>query len=166
MIQQMEFDTPLGTMRAVARDGCLAALDFLAAEVAAKPAEPSPATGIAPLLRRVREQVLAYFDGRLRRFDLPLELQGTAFQRRVWERLRQIPYGETIAYGRLASALGMPGSARAVGGAVGRNPVPLVVPCHRVIGHDGKLVGFASGLDRKRFLLALERSAQSGGKGP
>lgn len=101
-------------------------------------------------------QLDAYFAGRLRRFDLPLAPSGTDFQLRVWEQLRAIPYGETRSYGQLADALGSPGASRAVGLANGRNPLSIIVPCHRVIGANGSLTGFAGGVERKRLLLDLE----------
>ncbi len=103
-----------------------------------------------------REQLDAYFAGELERFDLRLAPAGTAFQLRVWEELQRIPFGETISYGELADRVGRPGAARAVGTANGRNPLAIVVPCHRVIGSDGALHGFAGGLERKRWLLAHE----------
>jgi methylated-DNA-[protein]-cysteine S-methyltransferase len=102
-------------------------------------------------------QLEAYFDGRLTRFELPLRLEGTEFQRRVWDALLQIPYGETASYGEIAGRIGAPGAARAVGLANGRNPVGIIVPCHRVIGSDGSLTGYGGGLDRKLTLLQLER---------
>ncbi|MFN3763308.1 MAG: methylated-DNA--[protein]-cysteine S-methyltransferase, partial [Anaerolineae bacterium] len=89
-------------------------------------------------------------------FDLPLDLRGTPFQRRVWEELRRVPYGQTVAYGELARRVGRPGAARAVGRAVGANPVPIIVPCHRVVGADGSLVGYGGGLEIKAALLRLE----------
>jgi len=97
-----------------------------------------------------------YFAGRLREFTVPLDLRGTPFQRKVWELLRNIPYGETRSYGQIAHALGRPTAVRAVGGANARNPVSIIVPCHRVIGSDGKLTGYGGGLDRKEALLNLE----------
>lgn len=109
----------------------------------------------------VTEQLAAYFGGRLRRFDLPLCPEGTKFQQNVWMQLRAIPYGETRSYGQIAEALGSPGASRAVGLANGRNPLPIIVPCHRVIGADGSLTGFAGGMDRKRFLLDLENGVGS-----
>jgi len=102
-------------------------------------------------------QLKSYFAGQLTEFDLPLAPAGTEFQRRVWAGLRTIPYGETVSYGELARQLGSPSASRAVGLANGRNPIAIVVPCHRVIGSDGSLTGYGGGLDRKRFLLALER---------
>ncbi|QXC60816.1 methylated-DNA--[protein]-cysteine S-methyltransferase [Aquihabitans sp. G128] len=106
------------------------------------------------------EQLEAYFAGELRRFDLVLEPSGSPFQHRVWEQLRAIPYGETRSYGQLATALGDPGLSRAVGTANGRNPLSIIVPCHRVIGADGSLTGFGGGLPRKRLLLDLESGAR------
>ena len=103
------------------------------------------------------DQLEAYFGGRLTRFELPLRLEGTEFQRRVWDALLQIPYGETASYGEIAGRVGTPGAARAVGLANGRNPVSIVVPCHRVIGSDGSLTGYGGGLHRKLTLLQLER---------
>lgn len=102
------------------------------------------------------EQLGAYFAGELTAFDLELKLRGTEFQRRVWQALLTIPYGETRSYGQIAEQIGAPGSARAVGWANGHNPIAIVVPCHRVIGANGSLTGFGGGLDRKRALLDLE----------
>jgi methylated-DNA-[protein]-cysteine S-methyltransferase len=102
-------------------------------------------------------QLEEYFAGRRETFDVPLQMHGTPFERRVWSALREIPYGETISYGELASRIEQPTGARAVGLANGRNPVAVVVPCHRVIGADGSLTGYGGGLERKRILLELER---------
>jgi methylated-DNA-[protein]-cysteine S-methyltransferase len=101
----------------------------------------------------------AYFAGQLASFDLELEPAGTPFQRTVWLALRDIPFGETVTYGELAARIGATGSSRAVGLANGKNPVSIIVPCHRVIGADGSLTGYGGGLPRKRFLLDLERAA-------
>lgn len=101
-------------------------------------------------------QLGEYFRGERREFDLPLDLQGTDFQRSVWDLLLQIPYGERATYGELAERLGDPRTVRAVGAANGSNPVSIVVPCHRVVGGDGSLTGYAGGVERKRFLLDLE----------
>jgi len=114
-----------------------------------------------PVFAAAREQLDAYFAGELRRFELPLAVGGTAFQRRVWKALTTIPYGSTTTYGGLAKELGRPAASRAVGMANGRNPVCIVIPCHRVIGADGSLTGFGGGLPRKIRLLELER-----GRGP
>jgi O-6-methylguanine DNA methyltransferase len=110
-----------------------------------------------PLLAEAARQLHAYFAGSLRGFDLPLDLAGTEFQRRVWLELTRIPYGETRSYQDVARAIGAPNAVRAVGAANGANPIPIVIPCHRVIGASGKLVGYGGGLPLKRRLLALER---------
>ncbi|WP_304438695.1 methylated-DNA--[protein]-cysteine S-methyltransferase [Angustibacter sp. Root456] len=110
-----------------------------------------------PLFADVRRQLDAYFARELREFDLPLAPRGSAFQQRVWAALREIPWGQTRSYGEIAARLGLgPEASRAVGTANGANPIPVIVPCHRVIGADGTLTGFAGGLPRKRFLLDLE----------
>lgn len=109
-----------------------------------------------PLLREAVRQLRAYFDGKLRSFDLPLDMQGTEFQKRVWAELERIPYGKTRSYMQVAVAVGAPHAVRAVGAANGANPVPIVVPCHRVIGSDGKLTGYGGGLPLKKRLLELE----------
>lgn len=109
----------------------------------------------------VAAQLEAYFAGELTEFDVPLLLEGTDFQRQVWEGLRAIPYGETRSYGELATTIGRPRAMRAVGLANGRNPVAIIVPCHRVIGADGSLTGYGGGMDRKRALLTLEQEHRS-----
>jgi len=109
------------------------------------------------VLRAAASQLTDYVEGRRRVFDLPLDLShGTAFQQAVWQELRAIPRGATLSYGAISQRLGRPMATRAVGGAVGRNPISVVVPCHRVVGASGALTGYAGGLDRKRALLALE----------
>jgi methylated-DNA-[protein]-cysteine S-methyltransferase len=108
-----------------------------------------------------RRQLAAYFEGDRREFDLPLALRGTDFQRRVWDALRRVPFGATISYAELAARIGAPYAARAVGAALGRNPVAIVVPCHRIIGSSGGLGGFGGGLDRKRWLLEHERTVDA-----
>ncbi|TPV93876.1 MAG: methylated-DNA--[protein]-cysteine S-methyltransferase [Myxococcales bacterium FL481] len=113
--------------------------------------EPSEAT----------RQILAYLDGRRTTFDLDFELRGTEFQRRAWSALLEIPYGETRSYAEQARAIGQPAAVRAVGRANGQNPLPLVVPCHRVVGRDGSLTGFGGGVPLKRRLLALEATQRS-----
>ena len=111
----------------------------------------------------VREQLDGYFAGALREFSFPLDTPGTEFQRRVWDALLEIPYGETRSYGQLATSLGMPGGARAVGMANGANRIAIVIPCHRVIESTGALRGYGGGLDRKKFLLDLERGTSGNG---
>ncbi len=103
-----------------------------------------------------RKQLKAYFAGELTEFDLPLNMRGTEFQRQVWQELQNIPFGVTISYGELAERVGNPNSSRAVGAANGRNPISIVVPCHRVIGSNGKLTGYGGGVERKEWLLAHE----------
>ena len=110
------------------------------------------------VLRNAVEQLKAYFAGKLRDFDLPLGPRGTAFQLGVWRALQEIPYGETISYGELARRIGNPKGSRAVGLANGSNPIAIVVPCHRVIGSNGKLTGYGGGLHNKEILLSIERS--------
>ncbi len=107
-------------------------------------------------------QLCAYFAGRLTRFNLPLAPEGTAFQRTVWRELEKIPYGEVLSYGELANRIGKPKASRAVGAANGLNPIPIVIPCHRVIGSDGRLTGYGGGLPIKEKLLALERAVVTG----
>jgi len=112
--------------------------------------------GADSLLDEARRQLVAYFAGRLRAFDLPLAPNGTEFQRRVWTELTKIPFGATISYARLARRVSNAAAVRAVGAANGRNPIPIIVPCHRVIGSDGSLTGFGGGLARKQWLLKHE----------
>lgn len=109
------------------------------------------------LFQRVREELSAYFRGERRIFSTSLLLRGTPFQQSVWKLLREIPYGETTTYGELAKRLGVPNASRAVGAAVGRNPVSIIVPCHRVVGSTGAVTGYAGGTDRKLALLKLEK---------
>ena len=109
-----------------------------------------------PVFAEATRQLAAYFDGRLSAFDLPLAPTGTLFQQRVWAELQRIPYGTTRSYGELARRLGSPNASRAVGLANGRNPLGIIIPCHRVVGASGKLVGYGGGLGRKEALLALE----------
>lgn len=131
------------------------------------PAENAPpdaailAADPPPLLCQAKAQLAEYFAGRRQAFALPLSPQGTAFQQAVWAQIALIPYGETRSYGEIAARLGSPAKARAVGGAAGCNPLPIVIPCHRVIGSSGSLTGFSGGLEVKRLLLRLE-SGQAG----
>jgi methylated-DNA-[protein]-cysteine S-methyltransferase len=110
------------------------------------------------VFKRVKRQLTEYFDGERRTFDIPLAPDGTDFQRAVWHALTTIPYGTTCAYRDIAVRIGQPTALRAVGAANGANPIPIIIPCHRVIGSDGSLTGFGGGLDSKRWLLDLERS--------
>ena len=152
-------DSPIGPLTLIAQDGRLAGVHMevtryepdAAALGAAVPSESEP------VLDAAAGQLGAYFSGELTSFDLPLTLGGTEFQRAVWAGLRAIGYGETISYSELARRIGQPSATRAVGLANGRNPVAIVVPCHRVIGADGSLTGYGGGMERKRFLLGLEQ---------
>ncbi|MDR2985272.1 MAG: methylated-DNA--[protein]-cysteine S-methyltransferase [Nocardiopsaceae bacterium] len=151
--------SPIGPLTLIAGNGRLAGVHMEITRY-----EPDPvALGAAvdcddePVLAAAANQLDAYFDGELIKFDLPLSLDGSRFQRTVWAALQDIPYGETISYGELAGRIGQPSASRAVGLANGRNPVSIVVPCHRVIGANGSLTGYGGGMDRKRFLLALEQ---------
>jgi methylated-DNA-[protein]-cysteine S-methyltransferase len=114
----------------------------------------------APFREAIR-QLTAYFEGRLRAFDLPLAPEGTPFQLAVWNALREIPYGQTVSYAEMARRMGRPRAVRAVGAANGRNPLPIVIPCHRLIGSDGRLTGYGGGLHVKEALLALERRGKT-----
>ena len=116
-----------------------------------------------PLLQETQKQLSAYFAGKLRQFQLPLAPKGTAFQQQCWQVLQTIPYGHTFTYQQQAEAAGKPGAARAVGMANHRNPLPIIIPCHRVVGADGKLTGYAGGLFIKEYLLELEFKALGGG---
>ena len=113
------------------------------------------------LLLEAERQLRAYLEHKLTRFDLPLAPQGTPFQHAVWQALLQVPYGQTLSYGRLAALAGHPGAARATGAACGRNPIAIIIPCHRIVGVQGQLTGYNGGLDRKRYLLALEQAVQT-----
>ena len=150
-------DSPVGELTLVARDGSLTGVYFPHHWY-----RPDPATfgdrddaGFGEAKRQLAE----YFDGDREQFDLPLDPRGDAFQHRVWELINRIPYGQTTTYGDLAKELGEGTLAKDVGAAVGRNPLSVIVPCHRVIGKDGSLTGYAGGLARKRFLLDLEEPA-------
>ena len=124
--------------------------------------EPGWERRVTPLIQRARRQLEAYFAGRRYEFDLPLEPDGTPFQRSVWRALERVPFGATVSYGELARRVRKPKASRAVGAACGRNPLPIVIPCHRVIGKDGGLVGFGGGLAMKTALLKLEEERARG----
>jgi methylated-DNA-[protein]-cysteine S-methyltransferase len=148
-------DSPVGPLTLVDDDGTLAGLYMH--EQRHLPAADRFGPRDDSVLGEVREQLGAYFAGELRTFDVPLATAGTPFQQQVWAALREVPYGSTCTYGDLAAAVGRPTAVRAVGAANGRNPVCLVVPCHRVVGAGGALTGYAGGLERKSWLLALEQ---------
>jgi methylated-DNA-[protein]-cysteine S-methyltransferase len=152
--------SPIDDLRIIERDGAISAIEFTPFR---QPVDGRPlgARGVDhPLLVEAVRQLTAYFARDLKEFDLPLDPQGSDFQRRVWDQLRAIPYGDTASYGEVAGRLGMTNAAsRAVGLANGRNPIPVVIPCHRVIGANGTLTGYAGGLERKQTLLSLEQDA-------
>ncbi len=164
MAQMMRYTmhaSPIGELLLAGEDDVLALLGFPSGSMARRP-EPDWRRDDAAFAV-AREQLDAYFAAELRDFDLPLAPRGTAFQLQVWQALRAIPYGSTCTYAALASAIGKPSAMRAVGNANGRNPLPIIVPCHRVIGRDGSLTGFGGGLPTKAFLLALERRGDARG---
>ena len=153
-----DFETPIGTLRLVGSEDVVERIDLPNRAAEAPHPAWGPSSGAPPAaLAKARHQIDEYFAGERREFDLPLAVTGTEFQRRVWSELRRIPFGETISYSELAARIGRPSASRAVGTANGRNPLPVVVPCHRVIGSDGRLTGFGGGLPTKQALLDLER---------
>ncbi len=151
--------SPIGPLTIVAQDGAITGLYMdgqrhaPASQWLGLPGDPD----LEPFAAAIA-QLSAYFDGRLTEFDLPLSPAGTTFQLRVWAGLRAIPYGQTISYAELARRVGSPAASRAVGLANGRNPIAIVIPCHRVIGADGSMTGYGGGVGRKQFLLALEQT--------
>ena len=144
------FDTPLGTMAVGEENGCITRVYL--------PNSPMPRLmpHKTPLLEQAQGQIMEYFNGQRQEFDLPLAFVGTDFQKKVWQGLTTIPYGKTTTDGALADAVGCPGGARAVGAANHCNPLPILVPCHRVVGAKGELTGYAGGLEMKKALLELE----------
>ena len=148
-------ESPIGPLLLVADETGLRRIAF---PEGTQPAPPDPGwQENSQALRATTEQLRRYFAGELERFDLPLAPQGTPFQQQVWKELVKIPYGETVSYGELAGRIGNPKASRAVGMANGSNPIPIVIPCHRVIGSNGKLTGYGGGLVVKEKLLALEK---------
>ena len=156
IVRWCRIETPLGTVRIVARGEAIAGIWFDGQKYDAVPDAAWHESPNDPLLRDAARQLREYFAGRRERFDLALAPQGTAFQKSVWREIAKVPAGRTASYGDLARRIGRPSAARAVGAAVGRNPLSVAVPCHRIVGSDGSLTGYAGGLDRKRALLALE----------
>lgn len=148
------FDSPVGELLLAGDEASLHYLSFPSGHKAFGP-DSQWERNDAPF-SEVKAQLAAYFDGKLQAFDLPLTLHGTDFQKSVWTYLATIPFGETRSYGQLAHHLGTPKASRAVGAANGANPLPVILPCHRVIGSTGKLTGFGGGLPTKTFLLELE----------
>lgn len=147
-------DSPYGPLTLVAEDGVLCGLYMT--DQRHRPHEETFGARDESLFKAAEEQLEAYFASELKEFTLELRLRGTPFQRSVWDQLRKIPYGETRSYGELAETLGNAGASRAVGLANGRNPIGVIVPCHRVVGANGSLTGYGGGLDRKQRLLDFE----------
>ncbi len=146
--------SPVGILGIECVERGISAVHFLGENTVSEMEYTDP---LPPLLQQAVRELGEYFSGRRRSFTLPLAPEGTPFQHRVWEALREIPYGSTCSYGEIAAAIGNPKASRAVGMANNRNPLPVLIPCHRVIGADGRLVGYGGGLDIKKKLLALER---------
>lgn len=162
--------SPIGPLLLTADHGSLTGLTFVGSWSAGAPPAGGPTPGAGqqasdgtgdPLLDAATAQLAEYFAGSRSAFDLPLHPIGDDFQRAVWQAIAEIPYGTTVSYGSIARRLGGVGLSQAVGAATGRNPIAVVIGCHRVVGADGSLTGFGGGLDRKRFLLALEESAET-----
>ena len=143
------FSSPIGVVRLTEADGFITRIELTDAADAVH-------TSPTPLLHESAQQILAFLDGKRQLLDFPIRMVGTPFQQRVWRALQQIPYGTTRTYGEIAAAVGNPRASRAVGMACNKNPLLLIVPCHRVVGVNGKLVGFAYGTEAKRWLLELE----------
>ncbi|MDF1493176.1 methylated-DNA--[protein]-cysteine S-methyltransferase [Caproiciproducens sp. CPB-2] len=147
-----KISTPLGLVLITAANDTITGLSFT---------DDPPETAVTPktpLLKEAERQLSEYFSGIRKAFDLPLRAEGTEFQKTVWAALRSIPYGETRSYGQVAKSIGRPSASRAVGMANNKNPILILTPCHRVVGSDGGLVGYAGGLERKEQLLKLERT--------
>lgn len=156
MIRYQKLHSPIGTLSVAENDAGLVAVLF---------EEQPPREGWLPvdeLDSGAGDQLRAYFEGELRAFDLPLAPRGTEFQRQVWQAVSTIPYGDTRSYLEIAESFGHGAAVRAVGAANGKNPLPIVVPCHRVVGTDGSLTGYAGGFARKRRLLELEQPGRYG----
>jgi methylated-DNA-[protein]-cysteine S-methyltransferase len=152
------YESPLGPLTLIGGPAGLAGVRFPGKGPALREADHDP-----DALADAAHQLEEYFTGRRRSFELRLDLRGTPFQRAVWDQLQALPYGTTVSYGELARRIERPDRVRAVGGAVGRTPVPIIVPCHRVIGSDGSLTGYGGGIHRKAALLSLESSVAAGG---
>lgn len=147
-VQQLLCESPIGPLTLSAEGNALAAVDFGDTRVSGDAS--------APVLEQTAGELAEYFAGGRKTFDVPLAPEGTDFQKAVWAALQTIPYGETATYGEIAAKVGKPGAAIAVGQANSRNPIPILIPCHRVIGADGKMVGYAGGIHIKEALLAIE----------
>lgn len=151
-LARLAFDSPIGLLGVEASADAVLRISL---RHAIHEDHPGPAAANA-LCQETRRQIEAFLSGELETFDLPLEARGQEFQRRVWDLMLEIPFGETRTYGEMARGLGQPGASQAVGNACGANPIPLVIPCHRVVASGGRLGGFGGGLDMKRWLLSHE----------
>jgi len=155
------YDSPIGPLLVVEADGHIVEISFMEADTRQKfrqTERPLCQPNAAAVATACIKELEAYFAGKLQTFTVPIKLNGTDFRKRVWEALMAIPYGQTISYKELAQNIGQPNASRAVGGANNNNPVSIIVPCHRVIGADGSLVGYGGGLNNKVFLLEHEKS--------
>ena len=161
MTRFARFETPLGTVLATAAGGFITSVNFIDAKYT-KPIDPEwTQDPDSPALKECAAQLGDYFGGKRRSFDLPLAPEGTPFQKRVWQEIARVPFGATLTYSELAARAGAAGSARAAGAATGRNPIAVIVPCHRIVGSDGSLTGYAGGLERKTKLLEIEGVLQA-----
>ena len=162
-MRSRSLDTPIGELTLLASDDGLTHVlfaDQAPADVGLDAEDIEEGSAADPVLDATASQLAEYFDGERRTFDIPLDLGGTSFQREAWTALADVPYGETRSYAEQAESIGRPGAFRAVGAANGRNPVPIVLPCHRIVGADGSLTGFGGGLAVKEQLLRHEQSQQ------
>ena len=157
MSEKFYYEAPWARLIITIEDDQLSGIEFLSAETESSLNHRKHIFNKGQTAQKVCKQLDEYFSGSRRVFDLPLRLRGTGFQKEVWEVLQQIPYGEVLSYGQVAKTIGRPQAQRAVGMACNRNPVPIVVPCHRVLGTNGRLTGYAGGLDIKVRLLELEK---------
>lgn len=167
MLATAEFESPIGTLRLAATEHGVVQISLPRSSGAGFRGSLSRRVPDAeliewlPPLDKLRQQLSEYFEGKRKTFDVPLDLRGTAFQLAVWRALSEIPFGETRSYGDIARVIGRPKAFRAVGAANGANPIPLVVPCHRVVASDGTIGGYGGGLEVKKRLLAFEKSVPS-----
>jgi methylated-DNA-[protein]-cysteine S-methyltransferase len=159
MIYYDHIESPCGRMLLVARDDALTGVYFEGQKYDSSVQPEWIRDPDHHVVRQTRAELTEYFAGARKRFDVPLAAEGTSFQEAVWKAISTVPFGTTITYAELARRAGVPGSARAAGAATGRNPLTIIVPCHRIVGSNGALTGYAGGLDRKRALLALESDA-------
>lgn len=157
MIYFTTYESPIQTLRLVSDGRSLVGLYMMSEKHSSLPERDWVEEDAVAPFPETKPQLTEYFAGTLTEFDLPIQLHGTAFQQRVWEVLKTIPYGMTISYGELAQQIDQPNASRAVGLANGKNPISIVVPCHRVIGANGKLTGYGGGIERKQWLLNHER---------